>query len=340
MPLIKDSLYEFGFGRTDQVVENNVSLLDEAVFSFLYGGLFKVLKSLNLSSILDLEIVFRLFVNFEKGLSFYDIHYFTQAPERTLWRRLKYLEEEDVVMRSRGKSDKRTIKFQLSKNAYAKLIESIPKEDLAITISKIAVSYADKLWMFNVRDPNKIKKTLLNLSRSAVSMSENNFLSQFCFGLAYYYGSNYDLTINHAYKSIQLNKKFAHSRRLFGSALFQIGEKKRAYLEMEKALKLYNDDYGKLRTNYELWQFNYLDGNLKKASELVKKLKEAEPNYPQAYLADLITAGSLKKKASKSKKKLHELVPNFSPGMIKNFHSWITDEQADRFVEDLKFHDL
>jgi hypothetical protein len=41
-------------------------------------------------------------------------------------------------------------------------------------------------------------------------MSENNFLSQFCFGLAYYYGSNYDLTINHAYKSIQLNKKFAH----------------------------------------------------------------------------------------------------------------------------------
>ena len=140
MPLIKDSLYEFGFGRTDQVVENNVSLLDEAVFSFLYGGLFKVLKSLNLSSILDLEIVFRLFVNFEKGLSFYDIHYFTQAPERTLWRRLKYLEQEDVVMRSRGKSDKRTIKFQLSKNAYAKLIESIPKEDLAITISKIAVS--------------------------------------------------------------------------------------------------------------------------------------------------------------------------------------------------------
>ena len=51
MPLIKDSLYEFGFGRTDQVVENNVSLLDEAVFSFLYGGLFRVLKSLNLSGL-------------------------------------------------------------------------------------------------------------------------------------------------------------------------------------------------------------------------------------------------------------------------------------------------
>ena len=273
-------------------------------------------------------------------MSFYDIHYFTQAPERTLWRRLKYLEEADVIMRNRGKSDKRTIKFQLSKNAYGKLIESIPKEDLAITISKIAVSYADKLWMFNVRDPNKIKKTLLNLSRSAVSMSENNFLSQFCFGLAYYYGSNYDLTINHAYKSIQLNKKFAHSRRLFGSALFQIGEKKRAYVEMEKALKLYNDDYGRWRTNFEFWRFNYLDGNIKKASELVKKLKESEPNYPQTYLADLITSGSLKKKASKSKKRLLELVPNFSPGMIKNFHSWVTDEQVNRFIEDLKFHGL
>ena len=31
-----------------------------------------------------------------------------------------------------------------------------------LTISKIALSYADKLWMFNVRDPNKVRKTLLN----------------------------------------------------------------------------------------------------------------------------------------------------------------------------------
>ena len=340
MPLIKDSLYEFGFGRTDQVVENNVSLLDEAVFSFLYGGLFKVLKSLTLSSILDLEIVFRLFVNFSKGLSFYDIHYFTQAPERTLWRRLKYLEEQDVIKRNRGETDKRTIKFQLSKNAYSKLIESIPREDLAITIAKISVSYADKLWMFNVRDPNKIKKTLLNLSRSAVSMNEENFLCQFCFGLAFYYGSNYDLTINHTYKSIQLNKKFAHSRRLFGSSLYQIGEKKRAYLEMDKAYKLYNDDYGRWRTNYEFWRFNYLDGNIEKSQEYIKKLIQAEPQYPQSYIADLITSGSLKKKANKSKKKLQELLPNFSSGMIKNFHSWVTNEQANKFVENLKFHDL
>ena len=27
------------------------------------------------------------------------------------------------------------------------------------------MSYADKLWMFNVRDPNKVRKTLLNLAR-------------------------------------------------------------------------------------------------------------------------------------------------------------------------------
>ena len=92
---------------------------------------------------------------------------------------------------------------------------------------------------------------------------------------------------------------------------------------MEKALKLYDDDYGRWRTNFEFWRFNYLDGNLKIASDFIKSLKETEPNYPQTYLADLITTGSQKKKASKSKKKLQELVPNFSSGMIKNFHSWI-----------------
>ena len=47
-----------------------------------------------------------------------------------------------------------------------------------------------------------------------------------------------------------------------------------------------------------------------------------------------------KKKALKSKKKLQELVTNFSPGMIKNFHSWITEEQSDKFVVYLNFHDL
>ena len=79
---------------------------------------------------------------------------------------------------------------------------------------------------------------------------------------------------------------------------------------MEKALKLYDDDYGRWRTNFEFWRFNYLDGNLKHASDFVKSLRETEPNYPQTYLADLITTGSQKKKASKSKKKLQELVDN------------------------------
>ena len=110
MTVQKDNIYEFGFGRSDQV-SKNVNLLDEAVFSFLYGGLFKVLKSLALTSLLDLEIVFRLYVNFYKGLSFYDIQYFTQSPERTLWRRLKYLEENGVIRKSKNQKDKRTIRF-------------------------------------------------------------------------------------------------------------------------------------------------------------------------------------------------------------------------------------
>ncbi len=58
MALEKDNIYEFGFGRSDKV-SKSVNLLDEAVFSFIYGGLFKVLKSLELTSILDLEIVYK-----------------------------------------------------------------------------------------------------------------------------------------------------------------------------------------------------------------------------------------------------------------------------------------
>ena len=42
MAFEKDNIYEFGFGRTDKV-SKSVNLLDEAVFSFIYGGLFKVL---------------------------------------------------------------------------------------------------------------------------------------------------------------------------------------------------------------------------------------------------------------------------------------------------------
>ena len=56
------------------------------------------------------------------------------------------------------------------------------------------------------------------------------------FGLSFYYGNNFDLSLNHSYNSIKLNDKFAHGRRLFGSSLFQIDEKQRAYNEMFKAL--------------------------------------------------------------------------------------------------------
>ena len=336
MTVQKDNIYEFGFGRSDQV-SKNVNLLDEAVFSFLYGGLFKVLKSLALTSLLDLEIVFRLYVNFYKGLSFYDIQYFTQSPERTLWRRLKYLEENGVIRKSKNQKDKRTIRFLLSKNSYEKLSSSIPKEDLAITISKIAMSYADKLWMFNVRDPNKVRKTLLNLARSSVSLNENNFLCQFAFGLSYYYGGNFDLALNHSYNSIKLNKKFAHGRRLFGSSLFQIDEKKRAYIEMNKALDLYEDIYGQWRTYFELWRFNFLDNNQNEFRKYSEQLLRLQPEYPQSYIAYL--ASHQKGNSVRgAKTKLNQLLPNFSPSMIKSFHSWIREDQADKIIDALRKH--
>ena len=336
MTVQKDNIYEFGFGRSDNV-SKQTNLLDEAVFSFLYGGLFRVLKSLSLSSILDLEIVFRLYVNFYKGLSFYDIQYFTQAPERTLWRRLKYLEEKEVIKKSKNQKDKRTIRFLLSKNSYETLSSSIPKEDLAITISKIAMSYADKLWMFNVRDPNKVRKTLLNLARSSVSLNEGNYLCQFAFGLSYYYGGNFDLSLNHSYNSIKINKKFAHGRRLFGSSLYQIDDKKRATKEMEKALDLYEDSYGKWRTYFELWRFSFLDDEDEKAKNYAEKLVKLQPEYPQSYIGYL--ASNKKGTNTKHMKaKLIELVPNFAPAMIRNFHSWIRDDQANKIIERLKIH--
>ena len=337
MALEKDNIYEFGFGRTDKV-SKSANLLDEAVFSFIYGGLFKVLKSLELSSILDLEIVFRLYINFLKGLSFYDIQYFTQSPERTLWRRLKYLEEKNVIKKLKNQKDKRTNRFVLSKDSYSTLSNSIPKEDLAITISKISMSYADKLWMFNVRDPNKVRKTLLNLARSAVSLNENNYLCQFSFALAYYYGSNFDLALNHSYNAIKLDGKFAHGRRLFGSALFQINEKQRAYAEMEKALNLYDDIYGQWRTYFEFWRFNFLDEKSKESKYYSKKLIELKPDYPQSYIAYLTSFNKQDSQSKVQKKKLMELVPNFAPGMLKNFHSWLTANQAKKIEDVLNIH--
>ena len=337
MALEKDNIYEFGFGRSDKV-SKSVNLLDEAVFSFIYGGLFKVLKSLELSSILDLEIVFRLYINFLKGLSFYDIQYFTQSPERTLWRRLKYLEDKNVIKKLKNQKDKRTNRFVLSKDSYKTLSNSIPKEDLAITISKISMSYADKLWMFNVRDPNKVRKTLLNLARSAVSLNENNYLCQFSFALAYYYGANFDLALNHSYNSIKLNNNFAHGRRLFGSALFQIDEKKRAYSEMEKALTLYDDTYRQWRTFFELWRFNFLDENIKESQKYSRKLIQLKSEYPQSYIAYLASCNNKDSSIQIKKKKLTELIPNFAPGMVKNFHSWLTPDQAKKVSDSLKTH--
>ena len=38
------------------------------------------------------------------------------------------------------------------------------------------------------------------------------------------------------------------------------------------------------------------------------------------------------------KSKLLELLPNFSPAMIRNFHSWIKDDQADKIIEGLRKH--
>ena len=339
MALEKDNIYEFGFGRTDKV-SKSANLLDEAVFSFIYGGLFKVLKSLELSSILDLEIVFRLYINFLKGLSFYDIQYFTQSPERTLWRRLKYLEEKNVIKKLKNQKDKRTNRFVLSKDSYSTLSNSIPKEDLAITISKISMSYADKLWMFNVRDPNKVRKTLLNLARSAVSLNENNYLCQFSFALAYYYGSNFDLALNHSYNAIKLDNKFAHGRRLFGSALFQIDEKQKAYSEMEKALNLYDDIYGQWRTYFEFWRFNFLDEQFKESKNYSKKLIQLKPDYPQSYIAYLASFSKQDSQSKAQKKKLMELVPNFAPGMVKNFHSWLTPNQAKKVEDSLNLHFL
>ena len=38
------------------------------------------------------------------------------------------------------------------------------------------------------------------------------------------------------------------------------------------------------------------------------------------------------------KNKLNQLLPNFAPPMIKSFHSWITDDQADKIINALKKH--
>ena len=106
---------------------------------------------------------------------------------------------------------------------------------------------------------------------------------------------------------------------------------------MDKALELYEDIYGQWRTYYELWRFNFIDEKMKDAQKFSEKLIRLQPEYPQSYIAYL---ASHEKGASirSMKSKLNQLLPNFSPPMIKNFHSWIRDDQADRIIQSLKKH--
>ena len=106
---------------------------------------------------------------------------------------------------------------------------------------------------------------------------------------------------------------------------------------MNKALELYEDLYGQWRTYFELWRFNFLDENLNEAHKFSEKLVRLQPEYPQSYIA--LLASNKKNNASRSiKSKLNSLVPNFTPSMIKNFHSWIREDQAEKIINALKIH--
>ena len=106
---------------------------------------------------------------------------------------------------------------------------------------------------------------------------------------------------------------------------------------MEKALELYEDAYGQWRTLFELWRFSFLDEDSSNAKKYAEKLVKLQPEYPQSYIGYLATFE--KGNNIKSMKvKLMELLPNFSPAMIKNFHSWIREDQADKIIESLRRH--
>ena len=106
---------------------------------------------------------------------------------------------------------------------------------------------------------------------------------------------------------------------------------------MNKALELYEDIYGQWRTYFELWRFNFNDKKIKDAQRYAEKLVRLQPEYPQSYIAYL---ASHEKSASlrSMKSKLNQLLPNFSPPMIKSFHSWIRNDQADKVIDSLKKH--
>ena len=107
---------------------------------------------------------------------------------------------------------------------------------------------------------------------------------------------------------------------------------------MEKALNLYDDIYGQWRTYFELWRFNYLDEKIKESQNYSKKLIQLKPEYHQSYIAYLIAFNKKDSQTKSHKKKLMELVPNFAPGMVKNFHSWLTRDQAKKVEDSLKIH--
>ena len=147
-------------------------------------------------------------------------------------------------------------------------------------------------------------------------------------------------TSAHLVCRLLLEKKFAHARRLFASSLFQIDEKKRAYQEINKALTLNTDEYGKWRTLYELWRFNFNDDNHDEAKRISKEIVSLQPDYPQSYIASLASLDKRSKVSDQYVKKLFEKIPNFSSGMIKNFHSWIRPDQSEKLSIALKRFDI
>ena len=57
MTVQKDDIYEFGFGRSDQVTKND-NLVDEAVFSFLYGHIIYLFNIFLIKVKLDIKSIF------------------------------------------------------------------------------------------------------------------------------------------------------------------------------------------------------------------------------------------------------------------------------------------
>ena len=90
------------------------------------------------------------------------------------------------------------------------------------------------------------------------------------------------------------------------------------------------DEYGKWRTLYEMWRFNFNDDNIEEARKISKEIVKLQPEYPQSYIALLASIDKKNKISDAYVKKIYEKIPNFSSGMIKNFHSWIRPDQSEK----------